>query len=268
MSDLFNERFEDAGTAAPATPAETPTPPQADEFALAPSEHFTLRKGKPYVWGTWLKRLLSGRDVCGWKLWFKAHCKYEKITDDSFDTARWERQHNARVLERATVLRGQGYQVSREFEMKYESPRGLLTCKADIVARRTPAAPLLPVVLIDDVKTGNKQNEDYWQVLTYMVVYLKLLDLEAKRKGEAYAPAIDLTGEVIYRDNLLKISADEDVTPKNETAIWDLMKMAVAKDGPKRVPSRHECAFCDIPKTCCPDRIEAPKEKPPMGDDF
>jgi hypothetical protein len=152
--------------------------------------------------------------------------------------------------------------------MKYESPRGVLSCKADIVAARTPAAPLLPVVLIDDVKTGNKQNEDYWQVLLYMVVYLKLLELEAKDKGKPYADPIDLTGEVVYGDNLLKISADDDVTPKNEQLIWNVMKVAVAKNPPPWTPSRHECAFCDIPKTCCPKRIETPKTEKAMGDDF
>jgi hypothetical protein len=242
--------------------------PSADDFTLQPTDHYTARPGKPYVWGTWLKRFLSGKNVCTWALWFKAHYKYEKVTDDSFDSARWNRIHDNRVAERTKALQKQGYTVFNEYEMKYEGRSALLSCKADIVAQRTPTAPLLPVVLIDDVKTGNKQNEDYWQVLVYMAVYLKLLDLSAKDAKKPYADPIDLTGEVVYGDNLLKISADEDLTPKNEKLIWDLMKLAGAKDAPERKPSRHECAFCDIPKTCCPDRIETPRTERAIGDDF
>ena len=31
------------------------------------------RRQHPYVWATWLPRLLTGENSCEWAIWFKAH---------------------------------------------------------------------------------------------------------------------------------------------------------------------------------------------------
>ena len=33
----------------------------------------TLREGGPYIWPTWLPKLLAGLDSCEWKIWFQVH---------------------------------------------------------------------------------------------------------------------------------------------------------------------------------------------------
>ena len=31
------------------------------------------RREHPYIWATWLPRLLAGENSCEWAVWFKAH---------------------------------------------------------------------------------------------------------------------------------------------------------------------------------------------------
>ena len=31
------------------------------------------RRARPYIWATWLPRLLTGENSCEWAIWFKAH---------------------------------------------------------------------------------------------------------------------------------------------------------------------------------------------------
>src|SRR2546426_12613973 len=47
----------------------------------------------PYIWVTWLSKLLAGEAHCEWALWFKAHHKYDKRLDESFDLASWAARH-------------------------------------------------------------------------------------------------------------------------------------------------------------------------------
>jgi hypothetical protein len=240
----------------------------AADFALQPTDHFKRRGGKAYVWLTWLSRYLSGDDVCQWKLWFKARHKYQKIVDPTFDSAEYERKHNAMVKTRAERLVAAGYEVALEHELKWEGQRAVAAGRIDILATKTRRSPLLPEVLIDDVKTGNKHNRDFHQVMLYMLVHTKQLDADARAAGREYAEPVEMMGQVIYGDTIVPVSADNELTPANEKKVTNLLKIAGSNDAPEWKPSRRECEFCDIPKTCCPKRIEPEQTKAARSEAF
>ena len=54
-----------------------------------------LREGGPYVYPTWLPKLLAGLDRCEWKIWFQVHHDsktWEKLESD-FDLTRYNIEH-------------------------------------------------------------------------------------------------------------------------------------------------------------------------------
>ena len=47
------------------------------------------RREHPYIWATWLPRLLTGEHSCEWAIWFKAHHQnWIKVPSD-FNQAEW-----------------------------------------------------------------------------------------------------------------------------------------------------------------------------------
>ena len=78
-------------------------------------------RSSPYVWVTWLTKLLAGEESCRWKFWFKANNTFEKTPSD-FDLAKWTAEHTQLMNVRAEELRADGYAVYLEgqnaFRMK------------------------------------------------------------------------------------------------------------------------------------------------------
>lgn len=72
-------------------------------------------RAAPYVWVTWLTKLLAGENHCEWALWFKSRHKYDKM-ESGFDLNRWTREHDEMVQWRATKLREEGHDVRVEDE--------------------------------------------------------------------------------------------------------------------------------------------------------
>ena len=70
-------------------------------------------RDEPYVWVTWITKLLAGENHCEWAAWFRAHHTYAKAPSD-FDLAAWSAEHGAMVRERAAALRAEGLAVTVE----------------------------------------------------------------------------------------------------------------------------------------------------------
>ena len=71
------------------------------------------RRESPYVWITWVNRLLAGEDYCEWSSWFKAN--YEgnsyKKEPSNFDTAKWHMEHTELLLKTRRKFEDNGYEV-------------------------------------------------------------------------------------------------------------------------------------------------------------
>ena len=58
------------------------------------------RREHPYIWATWLPRLLTGENSCEWAIWFKAHHQnWIKVPSD-FNQAEWMLTHTSLLNEK------------------------------------------------------------------------------------------------------------------------------------------------------------------------
>ena len=53
------------------------------------------RRDHPYIWTTWLPRLLTGENSCEWSVWFKAHYQDWTRRPSDFDQTEWLMRHTA-----------------------------------------------------------------------------------------------------------------------------------------------------------------------------
>ena len=75
-----------------------------------------LRNGGPYIWVTWLPRLLSGESSCEWVSWFKAQYdgdSWSRMPSD-FDLTKWLIDHTALLNQSREAWERKGFSVQTE----------------------------------------------------------------------------------------------------------------------------------------------------------
>jgi hypothetical protein len=198
----------------------------------------------PFVWVTWLTKLMAGEDSCRWSSWFKAHHKYDKLPSD-FNLTQWTAEHSQLVHRRANELEAQGCGVFIEDENQFylTGRDGITTLsgKPDIVAVRGDE------VLVEDCKTGKPRNSDKMQVLIYMLV-LKLVKPDLAKKT--------FHGSVFYKDHP-QIEIEPDAVNSDFLGVFqEVMEAVKGADPCRKVPSYRECKFCDIGPSDCAERVD------------
>ena len=121
---------------------------------------------EPYIWPTWLTKILAGEQSCEWATWFKAHFQgYEKAPRDG-DLTAWTARHTELLQKRAAELRKNGYEVLVEDQNKFTLKGKSCTIggKPDIVAIKDDD------YLVVDAKGGKARDSDHFQVLIYMMI--------------------------------------------------------------------------------------------------
>lgn len=202
----------------------------------------TKRTGKPYIWVTWLAKLLGGQQ-CLWSAWFKAHYKYDKHEEQATDLVKWNRDHTALMARRRRALEQEGWTVFAEDQnaFKLEGQVAVVAGKPDLVAVKDGH------VLVIDGKTGRQRESDIWQVLFYLYAI-------PKSRPDLVG---DLVGEVEYKSgDVITVTPDE-LEGERMEAIVDLIQLVAGDTPPKRVPSRPECKVCNIGPKDCPARVGA-----------
>lgn len=213
------------------------------------------KRDKPYIWVTWLSKLISGESQCEWAAWFKAHFKSEKSSSSNFDLVKWTINHNKLLHKRRDELEQQSYKVQIEDQNSFrldvikdpqivvkDSPLAVFTVsgKVDIVALKDGKGQ------IEDCKTGRCKNSDQVQVMLYMIFLPMAI--------EKYKDII-FNGSVIYKDTKIPIYW-EDIDDDLKEVVWNLVGR-IGGDGPcRKVPSYNECKWCDISKEDCPQKME------------
>ena len=199
------------------------------------------RRDHPYIWTTWLPRLLTGENSCEWAIWFKAHHQNWSRPPSDFNQAMWLLSHTALVNERIRNWEVGGYEVDVEAQNRFElrGRTATLAGRPDIIAHREDAA------VIVDAKTGNESPSHAVQVMIYIYA--------VPRAFKRYRNA-KLRGQVTYRDHTVRIPAEavDDAFIENLGA---LIRRLSADEPARRVPSRLECRFCDITDADCPERV-------------
>lgn len=203
----------------------------------------TARTGKPYIWVTWLAKLLGGQR-CVWSAWFKAHYKYDKFEEMAADLVKWNREHNALMAARVKELEADGWTVMVEDQnaFKLEGASAVVAGKPDIVATKAGQ------VMVVDGKTGRERESDLWQVLFYLFAIPKS---RPDLVGE-------LVGEVQYAKGDVRITVTPaDLDEVRMGQLLDLIKTVAGADAPPKTPSRAECKTCNIGSRDCPQRVGA-----------
>lgn len=198
------------------------------------------RRGKPYIWVTWLAKILGG-NRCVWAVWFKARFKYDKFEEQAADLVRWNREHTALMERRRKALLADGWTVRVEDEnaFKLEGEVAVVAGKPDLVAEKDGQ------VLVIDGKTGRERESDIWQVLFYLFAIPKS---RPDLKGE-------LVGEVEYKSGDVITLTPADLDEPRMAQIVELIKGVAGSEPPAKHPSRDECKRCNIGFKDCAQRV-------------
>jgi len=189
------------------------------------------RRTRPYIWATWITKLIAGEDRCWYRAWYKAHHKYEKTPDDPDRAAffaDFTARHDAITTRRAEELRDANYVLKIEDQGAFtlSGKRADLAAKPDIVAIGDGEA------IVTDAKAGKRRESDHWQVLIYIFGL-----------GMTYLRGFQIRGEVSYQDDTVPVRALDDFTRDKIVAAIN----RVAEDiPPVASPSVSECRYCDV----------------------
>ena len=208
----------------------------------------------PYVWVTWLARLLAGEASCEWAGWFRSHYQDWTKPPSNFDQAKWMLEHTALVNEERESRERLGYRVFTENQNSFRlrGRHAILAGKPDLIAVKGGDAVVI------DAKTGKAGPFHAAQVLIYMYALPKALE---QFRG------VEFRGHVVYPDSQVGIPASG-VDSRFVDSLAALIRRLAAETPTRRVPSGSECRFCDITKADCPDRMEEESREEGTTEDF
>ncbi len=102
-----------------------------------------VRRQHPYIWTTWLPRLLTGENSCEWSVCFKAHYVEWTRQPSDFDQAQWMLDHTALVNERIANWTVGGFDVEAQNRFELRPRTATLAGRPDIVAHREDEAVIV-----------------------------------------------------------------------------------------------------------------------------
>jgi hypothetical protein len=213
----------------------------------------TIARPEPYVWVSWITKLLAGESSCLWSAWLRAHHQTAKAPNN-FDMGSWQLEHSAMLRTTAAHQEKEGYSVFTESQNTFalKGKVGTLSGKPDVVAVKEMEG------WVTDAKTGSPKASDRIQVMIYMWALPKTV------------PAFkDVTfhGKVVYKTGYSLITPEE-VDAGFITLVSDLMKVICADEEPHKAPSFKECQHCPITVEDCADRAGAVKVYEGETDEF
>lgn len=203
----------------------------------------TKPRPEPYVWATWITKLLAGEASCVWSAWFRSHHHATKIDrPGDFDFDLWQIEHTALVRRMAAQFEGDGYAVTVEHQNQFTlaGKSGTLAGRPDVVAIRGSEGWVI------DTKTGQPRGSDRIQVMLYAWAL--------PRANPAFA-GVKFRGRVEYKCRFGIIEAEE-VDTAFAVRVADLMREVCGPDPPRKSPSFKECRYCPLTPDDCLDRVE------------
>lgn len=203
-----------------------------------------VARSNPFIWVSWLSKLMAGEKQCEWASWFRSHYIWDKLPS-GLDLAKWTADHARLLRTRRADLEAEGFTVYAEDQNAFtlKGKTGIeVSGKPDLVAIRDSEA------YVEDCKTGSPRHSDHFQVLVYM---LSLPHVEGPWKG------LNLNGRIVYNHSVVDVPAD-----KIDADLKELFRKTVLAIGssepPRRVPSWGECRYSDIGPGDCPERMDSP----------
>ncbi len=197
----------------------------------------------PYIWATWLPRLMTGDRSCEWAIWFKVHYQTWERTPSNFDTTEWHVRHTALLNAQREFWEGRSDKVYVEHQNSFRlrGETAILAGRPDLVADDDRRIDII------DVKTGQPQEWHRAQMMIYMYALRRFLEIPIGRGKVA--------GEIVYPDKSVKVGPGA-VHGGFVQEMAALIRRLASDEPARRVPSAQECRFCDISSADCPARIE------------
>ena len=199
-------------------------------------------RSNPFLWVSWLSKLMAGEKQCEWASWFRSHYLWEKVPS-GLDLAKWTADHAQLLRARKAELEAEGFTVYAEDQNSFRlmGETGIeVSGKPDLVALRGSEA------YVEDCKTGTPRHSDHFQVLVYM---LALPHVEGPCKGRK------VEGRLVYGGTVVDVPAS-----KIDADVRELFRKTVLMVGgpepARKAPSWGECRYCDISEADCPERID------------
>ncbi len=213
----------------------------------------TTPRAEPYVWVSWITKLLAGESSCVWSAWFRAHYQTAK-GPNNFDMAAWLMEHAAMLRRTASEHEEEGYAVFTEGQNLFAlaGKAGTLAGKPDVVAVKGAEGWVL------DNKTGSPKLSDRVQVMVYQWALPKTIP--------AFA-GVRFSGKVVYATGH-SIIGPEEVDALFIKKVADLMKEVCGDVEPRKAPSFQECSYCPITAEDCAERAGAVKVYMGETDEF
>ena len=201
-----------------------------------------VRREHPYIWTTWLPRLLTGENSCEWAAWFKAHHQEWDQVPSDFDQTQWLIDHTALLNEQKSewAERGNEMSVENQNSFRLRGEAAILAGKPDLIVKTGEDA------LIIDVKTGREQTSHRVQVMIYQFAL--------PRAFPQYEGA-RIAGRVVYPTRTVRVPMSA-LRGQFIDQLGSLIRRIASETPAQRVPSRQECRFCDISAADCPERVD------------
>ena len=200
------------------------------------------KRQSPYIWATWLTKLLVGENSCEWSAWFKAQhegSSWEKVPS-TFQIAGWQTEHTAFLGEIRSKLETEGMHVFTESQNHFvlRGTTAALAGKPDLIATSKGKG------IIIDAKTGKQSPVHHIQVMLYMYAVPRVL--------RQYS-GMSFDGMVVYKDQEVPIPSSA-IDGKFVANLSDLIRRLGSSTPARKVPNPIECGFCDITEADCPER--------------
>jgi hypothetical protein len=194
------------------------------------------RRPEPFIWVSWLARVMAGRVSCEWQYWFQTHNRLLSKYPSNFDAVRWQISHTRLLSEVKHEHLGRGLRPHIESSMSFHLP--------GVAAKVSGKADCLIVdgsdIMVLDCKTGNPHPSDQVQVMIYMYGLATYPQYRDSR----------IRGMVVYRDERVEIPYLPEHFAGDLTYFANLLAVDTE---PPRQPGP-ECEFCNIAAIDCPDR--------------
>lgn len=199
-------------------------------------------RAAPYIWVTWLTKLLVGENSCEWAAWFRSHFEswsHEKVPG-TFDATTWQLNHTALLNRVRSQLEQEGKTVFTENQNSFtlRGSSATLGGKPDLISSSGKTGTIY------DAKTGRPSPSHHIQVMVYMYAVPRAL---GQYKGVAF------DGKVVYQDQEIIIPSTAVDQPFVEN-LSHLIRRVAAQAPARKVPSVMECGYCNITKADCPER--------------
>ena len=102
-----------------------------------------IYRPSPYIWVTWLTKLMVGENSCEYAAWFKSHYQNFEKVPNGFDLSTWKVEHTTLLGQTRTALELAGKTVFTEDQNKFtlKGSTAKLGGKPDLISISSDGGP-------------------------------------------------------------------------------------------------------------------------------